>query len=100
MIGDLNVSIEHENLCKAASFIKVSFVKAGCKVYSFKFNLNFPAKKHNINSLKRLKPTKISMLKSLTIPPPIFLIDNLAVSKVYSYRTSHIILTHTIKNRL
>jgi len=62
--------------------------------------LNFPAEKHNIDFLKRFKNEKISMLKNLIVLPLIFQIGNLAASEVYLYRISHIILIHTIKNRL
>ena len=65
-----------------------------------KINLNFPAEKHNIVTLKRFKHKKKSMLKTLIVLPLIFLIGNLATSEVYLYRASHIILIHTIKNRL
>jgi hypothetical protein len=65
-----------------------------------KINLNFLAEKHNIMTLKRLKHKKKSMLKNLIVLPLIFLIDNSAISAVYLYRTSHMIIIHTIKNRL
>ncbi len=65
-----------------------------------KINLNSPAEKHNIMTLNRLKHKKKSMLKNLIDLPLIFLIDNSAISAAYLYRTSHMIIIHTIKNRL